>query len=119
MGHVTKCQVLRRTAFGSRARIHTLEPVPILQLHVPTRIPFGLRIRKLTTTAIRAFPVQRGQYGAGDAQWYVSDIQECVGERGRGQLVVLREWTLVYVEAQFSGVDDDDVGDVGARVVHR
>jgi hypothetical protein len=81
--------------------------VLVLSLHVPTRIALDCRLK--FPTAVRALPVQRE---GRDAQGDVRDVQECVGERGRGQLIVLRERPRVNVETQPPRVRDDDTGDV-------
>ena len=71
------------------------------------------------TFAIRPPAVQLGQDGFRDAKWNRRDVLERVIERRYCQLVVPRERPRVDVKPECPRVDDDDVRDVGTRIVNR
>ena len=121
-GDITQRQIALSPLLLSVAPVHLLQPPPISHINLSAaiclRIPLLQDLPQLLPSLIRAFMVQRRQNLTGDAECHVGDIEERIRERRRGQLVVFGKRARVQVEAQASGVGDDDVGDRSPAVVN-
>lgn len=115
--NVSQRRITRRTSLnGIPLARHVPNPLTINMLHLSPSVHLtpALQLPPLVCASM----IQRGQDLVRDACSDVGDVQECVCEWRRSELVVLRERAGEDVEALRARVGEDDIRDGRAAVVH-